>query len=72
VEIAAGCSWRSAPGPRTAAVTGPRPIFTLRSLDGKPLAQSRRVKIFHASGGAGLPFRGNTRAVAKEAVLALA
>jgi len=47
------------------------PIFTLRSLDGKPLAQSRRIKVFHASGDAELPFRGSTRTVAKEAVLEL-
>jgi len=47
------------------------PIFTLRSLDGRPLAQSRRVKVFHASGDAELPFRGSPRAVVKEAVLEL-
>jgi len=47
------------------------PFFTLRSLDGKPLAQSRRIKVFHASGDADLPFRGSTRTVVKEAVLEL-
>ena len=47
------------------------PIFTLRSLDGKPLAESRRIKVFHASGDAELQFRGSPRAVVKEAVLEL-
>ena len=48
------------------------PIFTLRSLDGKPLAQSHRVKVFHASGDSELPFRGSTRTVVKEAVAGFA
>jgi hypothetical protein len=47
------------------------PIFTLRSLDGQPLAKSRRIRIFHASGDAELLFRGSTRTVAKEAVVEL-
>jgi len=47
------------------------PIFTLRSLDGQPLAQSRRIRIFHASGDAELLFRGSTRTVAQEAVVEL-
>jgi hypothetical protein len=47
------------------------PFFTLRSLDGKPLAQSRRIRIFHASGDAELQLRGSVRAVAKEALLQL-
>jgi Glycosyl hydrolases related to GH101 family, GH129 len=47
------------------------PIFTLRSLDGKPLAQSGRIKVFHAMGDAELQLRGHTSAVVKEAVLEL-
>jgi hypothetical protein len=47
------------------------PFFTLRSLDGKPLAQSRRIKVFHASGDAELQLRGSARSVVKEAVLEL-
>jgi hypothetical protein len=47
------------------------PLFTLRSLDGKPLAQSRRIKVFHASGDAELQLRGSARSVVKEAVLEL-
>jgi hypothetical protein len=46
------------------------PIFTLRSLDGNPLSQSRRVKVFHASGDAGLEFRG-VRSVVREELLEL-
>jgi hypothetical protein len=45
------------------------PFFTLRSLDGKPLAQSRRIQVFHAAGDAELQMRGSMRSVAKEAVL---
>ncbi|MGB7758376.1 MAG: DUF5696 domain-containing protein [Bryobacteraceae bacterium] len=47
------------------------PIFTLRSLDGKPLTLSRRIRVFHAQGDAELQLRGSARAVAKEAVLEL-
>ena len=47
------------------------PLFTLRSLDGKPLAQSRRIKVFHAMGDADLEMRGGVRPVLKEAVIEL-
>jgi len=47
------------------------PLFTLRSLDGKPLAQSRRIKVFHGFGDAELQIRGATKTVAKESVLEL-
>ena len=47
------------------------PLFTLRSLDGKPLAQSRRIKVFHGFGDAELQVRGATKTVAKESVLEL-
>lgn len=46
------------------------PIFTLRSLDGNPLPQSHRVKVFHASGDADLELRG-VHSVAKEQILEL-
>jgi len=46
------------------------PIFTLRSLDGNPLAQSHRIHVFHASGDADLELRG-IRSVVKEEVLEL-
>jgi hypothetical protein len=47
------------------------PLFTLRSLDGKPLAQSRRIHVFHGFGDAELQLRGGTKTVVKEAVLEL-
>jgi hypothetical protein len=47
------------------------PLFTLRSLDGKPLAQSRRIHVFHGFGDAELQVRGGTKTVVKEAVLEL-
>ncbi len=45
------------------------PLFTLRSLDGQPLARSRRVRVFHAMGDSRLEFRGSTRSVVKEDIL---
>lgn len=47
------------------------PLFTLRSADGRPLAQSRRIKVFQASGDAELQLRGRALTVGKEAVLEL-
>jgi len=44
------------------------PIFTLRSLDGKPLLQSHRVRVFHASGDADLEFHGVHPVVKEEIV----
>ena len=47
------------------------PLFTMRSLDGKPLMQSHRVKVFHGFGDADVQIRGTLKTVAKEAVLEL-
>lgn len=47
------------------------PLFTLRSLDGRPLAESRRVRVYHGFGDAGLRLRGSDRSVVNEAVLEL-
>lgn len=48
---------------------GSAPLFTLRSLDGKPLSESRRIQVFHGFGDAELRVRGTLRTVVKEAVL---
>jgi len=45
------------------------PMFTLRSLDGRPLAQSRRIRVFHAFGDAEVRIRGSLKTVAREATL---
>lgn len=45
------------------------PIFTLRSLDGQPLATSRRVRAFHAFGDARLSWRNQTHTVTRETVI---
>ena len=45
------------------------PLFTLRSLDGKPLAESRRIRVFHGFGDPDLRLRGMMKSVAKEAVV---
>jgi len=45
------------------------PLFTLRSLDGKPLHRSDRVRVFHGFGSPRLRWRGTTREIGKEAVL---
>jgi hypothetical protein len=45
------------------------PLFTLRSLDGKPLAQSRRIEVFHGFGDAELKMRGGVKTVVREAAL---
>jgi hypothetical protein len=44
-------------------------LFTLRSLDGQPLAASRQVRIFHGFGDTRVKLGGNTHTVAKEAVV---
>ncbi len=43
--------------------------FTLRSLDGKPIDQSERVRIFHAFGDPRIQFGGAERKVEKEATV---
>jgi len=46
------------------------PLFTLRSLDGKPLENSSKVRVYHGFGDARLRFRGITRKIKKEGYLA--
>ena len=43
-------------------------MFTLRSLDGKRLAESRKVRIFHGFGRAEIRFRGRKLAVEREMI----
>ncbi len=43
------------------------PLFTLRSLDGKPLSSSRKVRVFHAFGNDQVRFRNATWTVRTEA-----
>jgi hypothetical protein len=45
------------------------PLFTLRSLDGKPLAQSAKIRVFHGFGEARLKLGPLTHTVEKETVL---
>jgi len=45
------------------------PLFTLRSLDGLPLARSRKVRVFHAFGESKIKIGGAIHDVEKEAVL---
>ena len=44
-------------------------LFTLRALDGKPLAQSGRVRVFHGFGPAVLRWRGREYNVPREQVI---
>jgi len=44
-------------------------LFTLTSLDGMPLAQSRKVRVFHGFGDAWLPWGGAVAELQREAVL---
>ena len=41
-------------------------LFTLRATDNKPLAESARVRIFHAFGESTIPWRGRTHKVPRE------
>jgi hypothetical protein len=41
-------------------------LFVIRSLDGKPLASSRQVRIYHGFGDSRVEFRGKTLEVATE------
>jgi hypothetical protein len=45
------------------------PLFSLRSLDGRPLANSRRIHVFRAYGDARLNFAGMIESIPSEAVL---
>jgi hypothetical protein len=44
------------------------PLFTLRSLDGKPLARSKQVRVFHGFGDARVKLRGSVQVVTREQV----
>jgi hypothetical protein len=44
------------------------PLFTLTSLDGKPLEQSARVRVFHGFGDSRLALRGRTIEVKRQTV----
>ncbi len=50
-------------------VYGDPPLFTLRSVDGKPLTNSGKIRVFHGFGDTGLKLRSGTRKVTKEALL---
>ena len=45
-------------------------LFTLRSLDGKPLSDSKQVRVFHGFGGKDVKACGRVQQVEKEAVIA--
>jgi len=45
------------------------PLVTVRSLDGRPLAESAKVRIWHGFGDARLRLRGRVHEVAREATL---
>lgn len=45
-------------------------LFTLRSLDDRPLLNSRQVRIFHGFGPATLAWRGRTWTVPREQTIA--
>jgi hypothetical protein len=44
-------------------------LFTIRSLDGRPISESRKVRVFHGFGEQELRIRGRTYRVAKEETL---
>ncbi|MBI2946265.1 MAG: hypothetical protein HYY23_01375 [Verrucomicrobia bacterium] len=44
-------------------------LFTLRSVDGKPLENSRQVRVYHGFGDDRIDFRGQTWSVQKEKVI---
>ena len=47
-----------------------RPVlFTIRSLDGKPIKTSQKIRVFHGFGEAKLKLRGKTFTTAKEEIL---
>ncbi len=45
------------------------PLFTLRSLDGRPLGRSDRVRVFHAFGDTRIKVGGRIQTVEREAIL---
>ncbi len=44
------------------------PLFTLQSLDGRPLDRSRRVRVYHGFGDSDLVWKGKTEHVTRETV----
>ncbi|MEM3647465.1 MAG: hypothetical protein QW334_04900, partial [Thermofilum sp.] len=44
-------------------------LFTIRSLDGKPISESGKIRVFHGFGEQELRIRGRTCRVAKEEIL---
>jgi len=48
------------------------PLFTLRSLDGKPLDRSTQIRVYHGFGDRRLKVGKVTREVVKEAMLSAA
>jgi hypothetical protein len=47
------------------------PPFTVRCLDGKPLSQSKRMRVYHGFGDDQIRLKGKTYTVAREAILEL-
>jgi hypothetical protein len=45
------------------------PLFTLRSLDGRPLAESRKVRVFHGFGDPRIKVGVTERQMAKEEIV---
>jgi hypothetical protein len=45
------------------------PLFTMRSLDNRPLAKSRKIRVFHSFGDERLRIGGNTLSVTREAII---
>jgi hypothetical protein len=41
-------------------------LFTIRSLDGKPIEESKKIRVFHGFGSQKLKLRGETRSVPRE------
>ena len=47
------------------------PLFTLESMDGKPVSQSRQLKVYHGFGDTNLQIGGKLFEVEREAILAI-
>jgi hypothetical protein len=44
-------------------------LFTIRSLDGKPLEKSKKIRVFHGFGDSKLKLRGKTHTITREEIL---
>jgi hypothetical protein len=51
------------------ACEGGSTLFTLASQDGKPLAESRRVRVYHGFGDSQLAWRGGVVDVRREEIV---